>query len=252
MKPTFLLGLTVLAASCAPAVSAPPLAPQGLPGETYYAPFPLQITLDGALEDWRGVPRVNVSGGILPSKRAGEDGPVSFAVAAGGGFLYCLAEVTDRTIVAGQRGKRYWEEDSVEFYVNGTGDFALKSYKPGVAQVTVPALNIGFPASQALISGIGGKESGATAIAVKTATGYAVEAAIPLENTAWKIALEHGGTIGFEINLNGSSDATKGSEAKLSWSKLDTDPEVNASNNPSLFGKVVFFKVGSTDKPAAK
>ena len=238
--------------SCAPAQTVAPLAPQGKSGEVYYAPFPVRITLDGALEDWRGVPKVTFSGGIVASKKPGEDGPVTFAVAADANFLYCLAEITDRTIVAGQRDKRFWEEDSVEFYLNATGDFATKSYKPGIAQVTIPALNIGKSANEAVIAGINGAASGAAAIAIKTPTGWAVETAIPLKNTAWNIPLEHGGTIGFEVGLNGSSSPTAGQEVKLAWSKLDTNADSNASNNPSVFGKVVLFKIGSSETPSAK
>ncbi|MBX3063685.1 MAG: hypothetical protein KF726_11950, partial [Anaerolineae bacterium] len=52
-----------------------PLAPQGENGKTYYAPFPVKITVDGDLADWAGVPTVTV-------KASSGDAAVTFAAAA--------------------------------------------------------------------------------------------------------------------------------------------------------------------------
>jgi Carbohydrate family 9 binding domain-like len=238
-----LLTFAVLGVACVPAQNRAALAPQGIPGEVYYAPFPVSIQLDGKLEDWAGVPSVTVSSGPAPSKTPGEDGPMVFAVAADSSRVYFKAEVTDRTIIAGKWPGKYFLEDSVEFFTNFSGDLNATAFKPGISQINIPAVNIGVPADQVMLGGLGDAKTEVKAVVVKTPSGYALEASVPLPAGL----LEHGRVIGFQAHLNGSSDAAKKQEVKLIWSKLDLNDD--SAKNPSLFGKLVFFRVGSTEVP---
>src|SRR5689334_23806790 len=105
-------------ASETPAAAAPGMdVPEGDPRETYYAPFPVAITLDGKTDDWQGVPQVTVpEGGGQPA--------ITFALAADDTHLYMLGDVVDNNIISGQHEDQYWNEDSVEFYINGSGDLS--------------------------------------------------------------------------------------------------------------------------------
>ncbi|MBN1201988.1 MAG: glycoside hydrolase family 3 C-terminal domain-containing protein [Anaerolineae bacterium] len=218
------------------------LAPDGQPREIYYAPFPLTITLDGDLSDWAGVPTVIMPEGLDPaSGRAG----VTFAGAADDAYLYFMANVYDDNIISGEHEANYWNEDSVEFYVNATGDLTLTSYIEGVAQVTVPPLNIDLPPGEQVISGIQGDTVDAQVKVVKTDIGWAAEIAIPLENNVWAITPEHGGLVGFQVHLNGASTSNR--DTKLIWSVFDTDDQ--SYLNPSLFGRLVFYEIGQTGIP---
>jgi hypothetical protein len=228
----------------APSV-AQPLAPEA-EEKIYYAPFPIAITLDGNFDDWKNVPRVTLSEFPKPSTVEGENGPVMFAVAADETNLYIYAEVTDKTVLAGTKGTDYWQEDSIEFYLNATGDLALTQYQPGVSQITVTPLNIGRDLSETLVGGIQGADAAAKAFVVETGQGYALELSVPLENNVWSITPQHGTTVGFEVQLNGSSGGTQ--DAQLNWIYRDRDTG-HPSNNPSLFGQLVFYEVGQTQKP---
>ena len=79
---------------------------------------------------------------------------ITFAVASDGEFIYFLADVIDQAIVSGEHGDQYWNEDSVEFYINVTGDLSLAGYTEGVAQITVPPLNIGKSGEDIILSGV--------------------------------------------------------------------------------------------------
>ncbi len=96
------------------------LAPDAVPGQIYYAPFPVSITLDGDDSDWQNVPRVTVDTGTMP------DGSTSFefAAAADDTNFYFLADVTDAHVTYGtfDPASNWYQEDSVEFYINATGD----------------------------------------------------------------------------------------------------------------------------------
>lgn len=221
-----------------PAMAQDPLAPEGQANTSYYAPFPLQITLDGDISDWEGVPRVLLS--------AGGDPAVRFAAASDGEYLYFLGDVTDSTIITGQHGANYWNEDSVEFYVNGTGDFNLRSYLDGVAQITVPALNADLADGEpAVLSGVQGSSANAEVKVVYTDTGYRIEMAIPLQNEVWNIEATHGNAIGFQVHLNGASEGDR--DTKLIWSARDVNDQSYV--NPGLFGYLLFYEIGQTDLP---
>src|SRR5690349_6227511 len=80
------------------------LAPEGLEGETYYAPFPVPIVLDGEFRDWDKVPQVNMGSGVgRPA--------MSFAAAADATNLYLYANIIDSNIISGQHDANYWNED---------------------------------------------------------------------------------------------------------------------------------------------
>lgn len=215
------------------------LALPGIPGETYNAPFPVAITLDGDLGDWAGVPRV-----VVPATATKVRGAtfITFAAAADDEFLYFMADVSDANIITGQHGENYWNEDSAEFYINGTGDLQLSSYKEGVAQITVPALNAGRPPEEVVLGGVQVDTTDARAVVVDTDQGYALEVAVPLKNRVWNIQREHGNVIGFQVHLNSASQ--KDRDLKVIWSIFDKSD--SSYQNPSVFGQLVFFEIGQT------
>jgi beta-glucosidase len=215
------------------------LAPEGIAQETYYAPFPLTITLDGDLSDWEGVPLVTIP---EEAKEYPDLSSVTFGAAADDTYLYFMGDITDDNIISGEHGSDYWNEDSVEFYVNGTGDLSLTSYQDGVAQITVPPLNIGLSTEESVVGGVRADTTGAQVAAVETDTGWSVEVAVPLKNNVWNIRLDHGNVIGFQVHLNGASTANR--DLKLIWSAFDQAD--SSYQNPSVFGKLIFFEIGQT------
>jgi beta-glucosidase len=215
------------------------LAPDGIPRETYYAPFPLPITLDGDLSDWEDAPRFTIP---EEANEYPDLSSVTFAAAADDTYLYFMGDVTDDNIISGEHGSDYWNEDSVEFYVNATGDLALTSYQDGVAQISVPPLNIGLSPEETVVGGVRGDTTGAQVAAVETEKGYAVEVAVPLKSDVWNIRLDHGNVIGFQVHLNGASTANR--DLKLIWSVFDKADK--SYQNPSVFGKLIFFEIGQT------
>jgi len=221
-------------------VSETMLAPAGTPGETYLAPFPVAITLDGDLSDWQGVPKV-----LIPETAAQVRGStaVTFAAAADDEYLYMMADVADAKIITGQHDENYWNEDSVEFYVNATGDLGLTSYRDGVAQITVPALNTGKPLDEIVLGGVRSETADAQVQVVTTDTGYAVELAVPLKNNVWNIQREHGNVIGFQVHLNSASELDR--SLKVIWSLADKGD--TSYQNPAVFGQLVFFEIGQDD-----
>lgn len=218
------------APEAAPAVAEGMLAPNGTPNETYYAPFPVSIALDGDFSDWAGVPEVtmtNASGSV----------GVTFAAAADSEYLYLRGSVLDANIISGEHGTDYWNEDSLEFYINATGDLSLTSYETGVVQITVPALNADAAPEDVVIAGIQGTAANARLFAVRTETGWAVELAVPLHGDIWDITPANNGEIGFQVHLNGASSG--GRDTKLIWSVFDTNDQ--SYLNPSVFGMLVFY-----------
>lgn len=217
-------------ADIAPVIEMGFIAPEGKPGETYYAPFPVAITVDGKFADWAGIPRVSMAA-------ASGNPAVTFAAAADESFLYLVAAVADDNIISGEHGTDYWNEDSVEFYLNGTGDPDLSSYEDGVFQITIPALNAGLPPEEAIIAGVRGETAEAQTVTVATEEGYAVEIAVPLKSGVWDITPENGASLGFQVHLNGASETDR--NTKLIWSIYDTGDQ--SYQNPSLFGELIFF-----------
>ena len=224
--------VAVAPATATPAPVVALIAPEGTPRETYIAPFPVSIKLDGDLGDWAGVPRVTMSADVgMPS--------VTFAAAADDTYLYFMGEVQDDKIISGEHGADYWNEDSIEFYLNATGDLTLTSYTKGVAQMTFPPMNADSSPEAAVVAGMQGPSANPKVVTVRTASGYVVEVAVPLVQDVWTIKPADGGVLGFQVHLNASESGDR--DTKLIWSALDT---ADASyQNPSLFGELIFHQV---------
>lgn len=219
------------------------LAPEGVEGETVYIPFPLDITLDGDLADWDGVPFHTVTWGPNPSAVPEENGSFTFALAADSAQLYIAMTMPDKTIIAGQHGTEFWNEDSLEFFVNLTGDFWPRGYSDGIHQVNINAADIGNSDPAAItITGVRAGTLPVQAFVFATEDGWGFEAVVSLGD--W-IVPAHGAEIGFQAQANGA--AIKDRNVQLSWSKADTN---NGSwQNPGLFGRALFFEIGQTDIP---
>lgn len=216
-------------------------APEGIDGETYYAPFSVDIELDGKFEDWLKVPLVTLQKGV--------GGPAfSFASAADDEFLYVYADILDGNIISGEHGTNYWNEDSLEVYINVTGDLNLTRYTEGVVQITIPALNRNLPPEEVIISGINGESAEARVYARETDGGWAVELAVPLKNDIWDIKLENEAEIGFQIYINSASELNR--DTKLGWSLAD--PGDLSYQNPSVFGRLIFHEVSVDSAPAGE
>jgi len=215
------------------------LVPDGILGKTYNAAFPVTITLDGDFTDWKNVPEATVADGPVMPANPDAKGVMKFASVADSDNLYFRVDVTDAHIIAGQHGINYFNEDSVEIYINATGNLGLTEYQKGVVQLTVPAVNIGTPLNQTILYGKDWESTGAQAIVVKTDTGYAMEVSVPLHNTLWSITPVQNAAIGFQIQLNSASQTDR--DLKLSWSKADTTDQ--SYLNPSVFGQLVFYKL---------
>ncbi len=215
------------------------LAPEPVPGEIYYAPFPMSITLDGDLTDWDGIPTATAppTADVVIGATS-----ITFAATADDEFLYLMGDVSDANIITGQHGTDYWNEDSVEFYINATGDLNLASYQEGVAQITVPPLNVGNEAADLVVGGVQGNTAEAVGVVVRTESGYVVELAVPLQNRVWNIQREHGNSIGFQVHLNSASESSR--DLKVIWSRFDTGD--TSYQNPGVFGKLTFFRIGET------
>ncbi|TVR18905.1 MAG: hypothetical protein EA396_12955 [Anaerolineaceae bacterium] len=212
------------------------IAPVGFPRETYYAPVPVDITLDGMFDDWEGVPRVT-----LPEDYDFDSGlpAITFAATADADYLYLWADVVADNIISGQHGADYWNEDSIEFYINATGNLELTSYQTGVVQITLPPLNADVPMEDAIIAGVQGPSAEAQVVTVLTDTGYAVEVAIPLQSAIWSIDTASSEPIGFQVHLNAASVSSR--DTKLIWSIWDTADQ--SYLDPSVFGELYFFSL---------
>ncbi|MCA9887230.1 MAG: endo-1,4-beta-xylanase [Anaerolineae bacterium] len=213
------------------------LAPDSVGGAVYYAAFPIAIVLDGNTDDWANIPRVTVTNG--PTLPTDNDTVLTFAVAADGDNLYFLAEVQDSQIVYGNYTTSEWyREDSVEFYLNTTGNLEATAYQAGIAQIGIMAANLAQPESL-LYGGNNSDQSQVSASVVESSGGYVVEALVPLETGFWSIKPAHMEAIGFQAHLNGSSGTDR--DTKLIWSIFDVADQ--SYNNPSLFGRLVFWDV---------
>lgn len=216
-------------------------APDGVDGETYLAPFSVDIELDGEFGDWARIPQVYLDKGI--------GGPAfSFASAADDKYLYVYADIIDGNIISGEHGTNYWNEDSLEIYINATGDLSLTSYTDGVVQITIPPLNRNLSSEEAIISGVRGESAEATVHATETDRGWAVELAVPLKNAVWEIKPENEVEIGFQVYINSASELNR--DTKLGWSLAD--PGDQSYQNPSVFGRLIFHDVSADSAPAGE
>jgi len=245
MKTKSLFILAAISLACAFPVIAQNKAPDQIPGEVVYIAYPVAITLDGNFDDWAGIPKQVVSTGVKKSPISTQTKDFDFSVASDATNLYVYMHCKDSKIIAGKHGKEFYNEDSLEFYFNLSGNLAAKAYAPGIFQLCVGAVNIGNkPGSALSVFGTNSNTAKIVGTVVKTADGWAFEASVPLGD----VKAEHGLTVGFQAHANGATD--KDRDCKLIWSKLDKSD--SSYMNPAVFGKAVFFKVGSTDTPTAK
>lgn len=219
------------------------LAPPEITGEALYIPFPVAITLDGDLADWAGVPVTVVDRGPRPSANPAENGSFNLAAAADAENLYISMTMPDQNIIAGAHGSDFWNEDSLEFYLNLSGDLSTRTYSDTIFQVNINATDIGNTDPTTItVTGTNGSRLPVQAFVFATDEGWGFEAAVSL---AGLITPAHGLEIGFQAHANGASAVDR--DVKLIWSNADTGD--SSWQNPSVFGRALFFEVGSTDIP---
>jgi endoglucanase len=224
-----------------PALVDPALLRDHRPQEVLFVPFPLPIALDGDLADWNGVPSAIVDTGPMVSLDPAENGRFQFALAADATHLYLYMVMPDATLVTGQHGTDFWNEDSLEFYLNFTDDLVRSSYADGVVQVNVNPTNLGNTDPAALvITGVNADQAGVRAFVFATADGWGFEAAVPIPEGA---LLRHGLEIGVQAHANGSSGGDR--DVKLIWSAADTND--TSWQDPSVFGRGVFYELGNPE-----
>ncbi len=235
------------AATQTPAAIAEPVEygfiPPEVPGEVIYIPFPVRINVDGDLSDWAGLPAIYVDRGPTPSADPQENGSFTFLVAADLENLYITMRMPDQNIVAGQHGTEFWNEDSMEFYVNASGDLSTSKYDLKMFQANINAADIGNTDPNALtITGVFSADAAISGYVFKTDDGWAFEAALSLADL---VEVQHGAEIGFQAQINGAS--TQNRDIKLIWSNADTTDQ--SWEHPNLFGRALFFELGRTDVP---
>jgi endoglucanase len=237
----FLMVLALLAGTSISAQGM--LAPPAIPGVAVYVPFPVAIILDGDLSDWAGIPTVTVETGPMTSSDPAENGSFTFAVAADAETFFISMTMPDATLITGQHETNFWNEDSLEFFLNLSGDLHATAYSAGIFQVNINPGDIGNTDPAAItITGTNGAASGATAIVFATEDGWGFEAAVPLG--PWLIPV-HGLEIGFQAQANGASELNR--DVKLIWSAVDSAD--TSWSDPSVFGRALFFDMGSAEIP---
>jgi len=219
------------------------LAPAEIEGKAVYVPFPVAVSLDGKLDDWAGVPMQTVARGPSVSKDPAENGSFKFAVAADEENLYILMLAKDKNIITNMHKADSWNEDSMEFYINLSGKFDAKRYNRDIVQYRVMPADIGnADLSKLTLSGSNFDLYPLKAKVFKTEDGWGFEGAVRVSP---KAAPAHGKEIGFQAQMNGAS--LKDRDVQLTWSLADSSN--NSYQNPSLFGRALFFKIGSADVP---
>lgn len=226
--------ITLLAALSAPLGAQEPIA---VPGEVVAIPLTTNapITLDGDLGDWATLPAVVTNDGPIPSADPANSGQMRWQVAADENALYFAATITDNNIIAGRNGDDYWNEDSIELYLNFSGDAAATAYGPDIGQITFSAVDRGNTDPTALtLSGNGAPSFDVAGFVFATTAGWGVEVAINLDGTPIDVA--DGNSLGIQVQANGSSGGDR--DLKLGWSVADVDDM--SFQDPSVFGRGVF------------
>ena len=217
------------------------LAPPEIPGELVYIPFPVNITLDGNLDDWRNVPVNEVIN--ENAQDPDENGSFTFSVAADDNNFYITMQMPDKNIIAGQHGSDFWNEDSFEFYINSSGDLDAKTYANNIFQININGADLGNTDPESLtITGVYSTGVKVSGYVFKTENGWGIEASVPLSQITEP---SHGKEIGFQAQINGASE--KDRDAKIIWSNADTDDE--SWEKPYLFGSAMFVEAGNFDVP---
>jgi hypothetical protein len=219
--------------------------PMEIPGEVVYIPFPVAITVDGKLDDWANLPVITVDRGPTPSINPAENGSFTYSVAADMTHLFITMQMPDQNIIAGKHGSEFWNEDSMEFYINASGDLNATSYSLKMFQVNINAADIGNTDPDALtITGVFSSDAKVSGYVFKTEDGWGFEAALDLTKL---VEVAHGKEIGFQAQINGASVQDR--DVKLIWSKADTND--TSWEHPNLFGRALFYELGRTDIPLA-
>lgn len=234
--------LTPTTAPTATPTPAPTVPPE-ISGEVVYVPFPVRINVDGTLDDWTDIPVITVERGSSLSTIPGEDTAFSYQVAADADNFYITMQAVDKNIIAGQHAAEFWNEDSLEFYLNASGNLDATKYITGIFQLNINAADIGITDPNALtITGVFSSGVKVTGYVFKTADGWGFEASTPLTGL---LTPAHGLEIGFQAQMNGAT--TKDRDVKLIWSNADTSDL--SWQNPALFGRAIFYEMGRTDVP---
>ncbi len=247
---TLILIASIFISSCGGATPTESLTgyesiPPAIPGEVVYIPFPVNITVDGDLSDWAGLPSQTVDTGSMLSPDPAENGSFSFSVASDAENFYITMQMPDKNIVAGKHGTDFWNEDSMEFYINASDNLNAGEYGLKMFQVNINAADIGNTDPTTLtITGVFSSDAKATGFVFKTEEGWGFEASVPLIDL---VTVEHGKEIGFQSQINGATTLDR--DVKLIWSKYDTAD--TSWQNPSLFGRGIFFELGRADIPQA-
>lgn len=229
---------------------------------TVEVPFDMRIRLDGDLSDWQDIPFITVDEGLLLSDVAGERTAFDFALAAERDMLYVVVKVVDDNIISGQYAEAgdWWNEDSLEIYLNFSDNTTPDTYQDGVLQFVIPALNItnerevnNDMVETHIVEGVSqvwelpppaivaGETGAITPIvaAFETENGWGIEMGIPLVDT---FAVVDGAEMGFNIMANGTTatqDETTGlfvRDSKLAW----VFPENTDNLDPLIFGVAQF------------
>lgn len=223
------------------ALAQEPLDRDEVTGEVVYIPFPVSITVDGALDDWKPIRRVWVDRGSMVSSLDGENSSFEFAVAADETNLYLTMSSVDQNIITGQHESNFWNEDSLEFYFDFGWERSQNLYDENVFQVNINPGDIGNTDPTTLtITGTNSTNVGVEGFVFETDNGWGFEASLPLPDG---FTPEHGKAVGFQAQANGATQQDR--DVKLIWSLADTAD--TSWNDPSVFGFGIFYEVGQTD-----
>src|SRR5688572_10412894 len=180
------------------------IAPEEISGVAVYIPFNVPIVVDGDLSDWANIPVQTVERGTQTSLNPNENGSFTFSVAADERNLYVTMTMPDQNIVAGQHGTSFWNEDSLEFFVNLSGNLSATSYTDGIFQININAADIGNTDPAALtITGSGSSAAKVTGFVFKTDNGWGFEAALDITPF---ITSSRNLEIGFQAQAHGATE----------------------------------------------
>ncbi len=194
----------------------------------------LAIEIDGQLDDWAGIEGTTTVGGPQPSADPGTNGRLRWQIAADQETIYFAATITDASIIAGQHGENYWNEDSIELYVNFSGDLASTEYGPGITQIRLAANDIGT-GGLASLTGLGLDQVDVTGVVFATDEGWGTEIAVDVSTIAQPMT---GDRFGLQVHANGASVDDR--DLKVIWSARDTND--TSFQDPSVFGQGVFIE----------
>ncbi len=219
-----------------------PDVPPEVPGKVVYVPFPVETGPNGMPADWESIPSYTVTAGSMTKTIEGENDSFTFSLAADETTLFLRFTMADKNIVAGMHGKDWWNEDSLEFYLNDTGDIGTTFFQPGVVQVNVNASELETGALSLSGKRFAEEHLDIRGRTFRTQDGWGFEAAVSMEG---RTLPKHGAAFGFQAQANGATQ--KDRNVKLIWSSYDTRDE--SWKSPALFGTAVYYELGREDVP---